>query len=99
MRLYHRTDAVEAILARGFRDAIGTFLTDQEFTGVWFSDQPLDENEGARGEYLLSLDIPDEALEEFEWVEDGKPNREFLIPAELANRFGPPAQVAELGDR
>jgi len=26
----------------------------------------------------------------YEWIEEGKPYREFLIPAEIVNRYGPP---------
>ena len=49
MKLYHRTDvlAARAILRAGFRDGRGTYLTRHVFTGVWLSDRPLDENEGA----------------------------------------------------
>lgn len=36
------------------------------------------------------LDIPDKLIAQFEWIEEEKPYREFLCPAELANRFGPP---------
>jgi len=33
-------------------------LTEQEWTGVWLSDVPLDENEGAHGDTVLLLKIP-----------------------------------------
>jgi hypothetical protein len=58
--------------------------------GVWVSDRPLGLFEGAKGDGLLCLDVPDDVLKPFEWVEEGKPCREFLIPAEIINRFGPP---------
>jgi hypothetical protein len=51
----------------------------------------LDQNEGADGDTLLTLEIPDEVLADFEWLEDGKPYREFLVPAALVNAHGPPA--------
>ena len=88
MRVYHATsaDAAGAILAGGFRDATGYFLTRQLHTGVWVADQPLDENEGATSENLLTLDVPDADLELYEWVEEGKGYREFLVPAEILNR-------------
>ena len=40
--------------------------------------------------YLLCLDIPDDVLEPYEWIEEGKPYREFLTPAEIVNSYGPP---------
>lgn len=52
MRVYHRTDYAAAILGDGFRDATGTYLTGEEHSGVWVSDRPLDEDEGADGAVL-----------------------------------------------
>jgi len=53
---------------------------------VWFSDRPLDANDGARGDGLLVVDIPEEVIVDYEWVEEGKGYREWLIPAEVVNR-------------
>jgi len=64
-------------------------LTDQVWTGVWLSDVPLDENEGAHGDTLLLVKIPKGVIAEYEWIEEGKPYREFLAPASLVNRYGP----------
>jgi hypothetical protein len=87
VRLFHSTtrEAADAILAAGFRDAVGTFMTTHEYRGVWLADQPLDENEGASSEALLAVDIDEALVAPFEWVEDGKGYREFLVPASLAN--------------
>lgn len=86
--LFHRTtsEAAMTILAEGFRDATGTYLTVNEYTGVWLSDQQLDENEGANGDTLLRVVIPDGDLSDYEWIEEGKPYREFLVPAALINQ-------------
>jgi hypothetical protein len=85
--LYHRTTvpAARRILVSGLEDGEGYYLTDELFRGVWLSEEPLDENEGAKGPVLLEVDIDlvDDALGEYEWLEDGKPYREFLIPAEV----------------
>ena len=87
--LYHRTtdEAATAILSNGFRDATGTYLTVNEYTGVWLSDQPLDANEGAFGDVLLCLvlDLSETDLAQYEWVEEGKGYREWLIPAAVVN--------------
>ena len=90
--LYHRTDraAAEAIPWEGFRDNSDFYMTRQLQTGVWLSNVPLDENEGAHGDFLLrvSLDIGESELAKYEWVEKGKVYREFLMPAELVNARG-----------
>jgi len=94
--VYHRTSAAQAILSGGFKDATGTYMTRNEYTGVWLSDEPLDINEGADGDTILTLDIPETILVEWEWVEEGKGFREFLVPAKIVNTFGPP-ELAEQG--
>lgn len=87
MRFYHRTTnaAAEAILRGGFRDGRGTYLTANSYEGVWISSVPLDGNEGAHGDVLLAVDIPIQRVREFEWVEEGKGYREFLVPAAVLN--------------
>jgi hypothetical protein len=85
--LFHRTDRAAAILHDGFRDGEGNYLTDRLWRGVWLSDQPLDENDGAFGSNVLTVEIPGEIAEPFEWNEEGKPYREFLIPALMVNRY------------
>jgi hypothetical protein len=62
----------------------------KEWSGVWLSDKPLDANEGARGDVLLKvkLDLTEEQLDDYEWIEEGKAYREWLIPAALVNAKG-----------
>ena len=87
--LYHSTTTENAteILTTGFRDAIGHYLTDREWNGVWLSDVPLDENEGPRGSTVLevALNLTEEELTSYEWTCDGQPYREWLVPAALIN--------------
>src|SRR5215207_4871205 len=91
MRLFHATTAVAvaAILAEGFRDSTGRYGTACEFTGVWLSGRPLDENEGTDGGEILEvlLDLPHSEIHLWEWVEEGGGSgyREFLIPAAVVN--------------
>jgi len=92
MILYHRTtpETASAILGHGFRNSTGSYLTDRQFTGVWFSDQPLD-IDGTRefsAVLCVLLDATQDELVEWEWVEEGKPYREWLIPAEVLNSSG-----------
>jgi len=89
MRLYHRTSAAEAatILPGGFVDREDTYGTPLVHRGVWLSDAPLGPAEGAAGDTLLAVevDLSLDELEDHEWSEEGKPHREFLIPATLLN--------------
>jgi hypothetical protein len=89
MRLFHRTDKTiaERIALTGFKDGTGNYGTANRYSGVWFSDSPLDENEGATGDVVIAveLNLPDTEIDRYEWVEDLKPYREWLIPAALVN--------------
>lgn len=87
MILYHRTYAATAILAAGFRDAEGNYLTLNVYSGVWVSDCPLGENEGAAGDRVLAVDVPETAIADFEWIEELKGYREWLVPADVLNRY------------
>lgn len=90
LRYFHRTAAAEAILREGFRDGEGSYmLIGATLKGVFLADTPLDENEGARGDDLLAVDLPGELdLDEFEIIEEEKPYREWCVPAALINASG-----------
>ena len=90
MKLYHRTRNAEEVMREGFKDSRGQFLTVHEWTGVWFSDRPLYSDEGGEGDTILEIEIPFDAVRKYLWKEQDKPYREFVIPAKLANRYGPP---------
>ena len=87
---FHRTTkrAARAILRHGFKDADGSYLTNILHKGVWISDVPLDANEGPPGGVLLSVKIDGRRVRAFEWIEKGKPYREFLVPASILNKYG-----------
>ena len=95
MRLFHianNTNA-EAILRDGFRDVMGYHHAGQEWTGVWVSSEPLDWSQRQylnEANTLFAIEIPEDVISEFEWAEEGKLIREWLIPAELLNSYGPP---------
>jgi len=95
VRVFHRTPHGQRIINEGFRDTEGTFGTGVMHRGLWLSDRPLDICEGAKGNDLLSLEIPDEVLTQYQWVQEGPAYREFLIPAEVVNSYGPPTLCDE----
>ena len=87
MRLYHRTDAKDAILAEGFTDAEGDYLTERLHGGVLLTDRILDASEGVPADDVLDLEIPEEIVAPFEWIEEDKGYRGFLVPVEVVNRY------------
>ena len=96
MQLFHKTkrENTESILSEGFRDGEGYYLTDEVWRGVWQSDKPVDPSRDG-DDTLFTIDIPEDVILEFEWVEEGKPIREFLVPATLVNSYGPPEITEE----
>jgi hypothetical protein len=91
MILYHVTSSekADAIKRDGFRDGVGSYMTDTEHCGVWLSDRPLDANEGAWGDTTIAIDLPlsEADLDQYEWKEKGKGYREWLIPAAIINKY------------
>ena len=88
MKAYHRTDASGAIMAAGFRDSVGYYMTSSRHRGVWVSDQPLDANEGASGNALVAVALPEDVFARYEWVQTpGFGYREALVPARILNRY------------
>lgn len=97
MRLYHATSAAAAdvIDQLGFLDG-AINLGDDERTGepfivsgVFFSDRPVDVNEGANAcEVVFAVDVPASVdLGDFEILQEGWPYREWCVPAALANTW------------
>ena len=89
MKFYHSTSKSNArkIIKSGFKDMTGKYMTNCHHKGVWISDVLLDSNEGAIGEVILELNIPEQIVCPYEWVEDDKPYREFLVPADILNAY------------
>src|SRR5437764_13761457 len=92
MRLFHRTPFRAQILREGFRNGSGTYGLGSVQTGVWFSDQPIKSD--LQPGTLLAIDMPDDVAARYE-VRRGERFqrqwkwREFFIPAEVANNYGP----------
>jgi hypothetical protein len=87
MLVYHITRPVVAdvIDLEGFRDNTGTFLTEQEFSGVWVSDVPWDQS-GFADSIIFEINVPDSQLTEWEWIEEeANYYREWLVPASMLN--------------
>jgi len=91
MILFHVTsrENAEAIRRDGFRDAPGFYTTENEFRGVWFFDRPSDANDDPRDDTVLAVDLPLSAadLDAYEWKQEGKSHREWLIPAAFVNKY------------
>jgi hypothetical protein len=94
VRLFHATspEPAEAILTEGFRDAEGSYmLVDLTLTGVWVSNVPLDENEGAKGSTTIEVILPDDVdLNDYELIDESGHSgyREWCVPADVLNEHG-----------
>lgn len=97
--LYHRTPGPTArkIMAEGFRSGRGTYMMGTTLRGTFVSNRPVDVNEGASGSALLSIEIDVARIAKYELVEDGKPYREWCVPASILNRYGK-VRMLEPGD-
>jgi hypothetical protein len=95
--LFHTTDAAEAILKDGFRDGEGSYMfVGLTLRGVFLARSPADGNVGAKGEQVLEVTFPDEVdLSEYAIVEDGMPQWEWCVPADLINREAAVRLLAE----
>lgn len=85
---YHRTtvEAARAILADGFHDGTGSYMTDRDWSGVWLSDEPIEGPEARLNAVLqITFDPPQPDLSSYEWKEEGKESREWLVPAAIVN--------------
>lgn len=86
MIFYHVTngEAAARILADGFVEGEGNHM--RTYRGVSISAEPLTIHEGAHGDHLLAVEIAEELVTVFEWIELEK--REFLVPAVVLNAHG-----------
>jgi hypothetical protein len=88
--LWHWTrtqEVAEAILRDGFTDGEGTYLTAQRWSGVWLADTPDAFSADYKGPLLrVTLHLPESTLHNYEWVEEGRGHREWLIPATVVNQ-------------
>ena len=98
MKVYHATtkDSAHKICSDGFRDATETYLTANEYTGVWVSNWPMNDGD-MMGQFdaCFEIDIDDKLLANYEWIEDFKPYREWLVPADILNKSGTTREITE----
>ncbi len=114
LRLYHVTStaAAEAILAGGFRDGHGLYLTTEMFSGVWLTDDPVAvcSSCGVAGRVVVevTLDADPAAFDAaFEFVNEGCEGppivgvnyREWLVPADWLKAHGVGTRLVDIERR
>jgi len=90
VRLYHVTDAAaaEAIERNGFRDGEGDFGMAATWPlGVLVSDEPLSVYEGARGNEVVEVVVPDSMPVEAQFLDDMKGYRQWCVSAHVLNEW------------
>lgn len=86
--LYHTTDAAQQILREGFCDDESSYgFRALTLRGVFLAVAPADINDGATGDDVLEVTFPDDIdLSDHAIVEEGWPQWEWCVPADLINR-------------
>ena len=88
MRLYHVSDHAEIILKEGFQDDPGFYRGSKLHRGVWlFAEPPAEGPQESATLRTVVVQIPDEVAARYEWLEEQVPQRRFLIPARVVNRY------------
>lgn len=84
----HDGAARTAHSSEGFRDGSGHYLTTVQWSGVWVSDRPLDSERPnpTAADIVLEIEVDGRTIARYEWIERGKPYREWLVPASQLNR-------------
>ncbi len=82
--LFHTTDAADEILSDGFRDGHGDYGI--LVSGVFLSSQPSGVSDGATGDRILQVEVPDDVpLDEYAIIEEGHAVWEWCVPSEVVN--------------
>jgi hypothetical protein len=86
--LYYRTTAANAArtLREGFRDHVDLYSQTRGRRGVLLTDRR-EEDAAAMGG-LVTIEMDESIVAEYEWIEEGKPYRQFLVPAAVVNEHG-----------
>ena len=96
VRLFHQTKTqdAESIWNDGFWDSeiiLDDGCAGEKFAGVRLFDDPVGWNPNPDGNnLLLAIEIPEDAIREYEWVKNWEKTREFVVPASVVNAYGPP---------
>jgi hypothetical protein len=87
---FHTTDAAPAILRDGFLEGEGGYMfANLTLRGVFLANVPVGVNEGAKGEDVLAVTLPDDVdLGDYELGQEGSTYREWCVPANLINALG-----------
>jgi hypothetical protein len=63
---------------------------------VWLGNQPMEVNEGAKGDQVMRVELDDDVdLDDFEVVVEGSPYREWCVPAALINEHATVTLMSE----
>jgi hypothetical protein len=85
MKLFHCTtdSAAQQIMARGFRDGRLSGIVGSELRGVSLSAVPIDQNQGAKGNIVIEVTVPNSIdLHDFAVQEERLPT-DPLLPGEV----------------
>lgn len=96
MLLYHWTDRVKEALTEGFQDLEGGYIDGTDVWASWIrlTDRPIADTLQMPYGTMFAIDIPDEVVADWQF-EQRDEYREFAVPAEFVNRYGPPLVMGD----
>lgn len=89
MLAFYRSDRAKTVITEGFHDKSLLQDDDSSPAGCLFSTDPFDESIRSKGCMILFLDIPRVIFSQYLQPQVGSSSRTALIPAEVANQYGP----------
>ena len=90
MNLYYVTDAAaaEASVRDGFRDGKGSLDVDPNWPhGVRVSDEPLSVYDGACGDEMVEVVVPDSSPLDAELFDEAEGHRQWCVSAHVLNEW------------
>jgi len=79
---------VASVWRRGFEVQASITSRVGTWSGVWVTDGFFDQRDcAARSLSIVEIACDAQQLSRFEYVEEGKPYRDWLVPASILNRF------------
>lgn len=89
MLLFYRSDRAKTVITEGFQDEYLPPDAESSPAGCLFSTDPFDESIRPHGCMILFLDIPRVIFSQYALPRHNQQSRTALIPAEVANQYGP----------
>jgi hypothetical protein len=89
MLVFYRSDRAKTVMVEGFQDDFSVGGSDSASVGCLFSTDPFDASLRTNSGIILFLEIPQSVFNQYAQPQLDGNGRTALIPAGVANQFGP----------